>query len=135
MADSLTINVPEDFDLNLLVEKIKNNFQMQGFTITAAALQPNSHRIVFDKNCGGINMLLGLGQGITATLTLNGNCLFVNYSDGDWTGKIIGLVAGWILCLVPFITALVGCCNQFNLPKKISNDITMLISSMTQTNT
>lgn len=130
MADSLTINVQENFDLNLLVEKIKSSFQMQGFAITIASLQPNSYRVVFDKNCGGINMLLGLGQGVTATLTLNGNCLFVNYSEGDWTGKIIGIAVGWLLCLVPFITSLVGCYYQSSLPKKINNEITMLMSSM-----
>lgn len=52
-------------------------------------------------------MLLGLGQGITVNISLNQNLLSVNYADGDWIGKIIGLAVGWILCFVPFITAVI----------------------------
>ena len=118
MADSLTINVSENFDLNFMAQKIKESFQTKGFIVTTASLSPNSVRIVFDKGCGGINMLLGMGQGITADCTVNGNCLTVNYVDGDWTGKIVGLIVGWFLCWIPCLTALIGCINQSGLPKK-----------------
>lgn len=124
------LNIPPNFDLNQMTTRVKDQFMSQGFSVSAAMVSKNSSRIVLDKGCGGINMLLGMGQGITATCTINGNCLYVNYSDGDWTGKIIGLAVGWLLCLIPFITAIIGCCTQAGLPKKVSNEISMIVSSM-----
>ena len=112
MASTLMLNIPPNFDLNQMTTRVKDQFMSQGFSVSAAMVSKNSSRIVLDKGCGGINMLLGMGQGITATCTINGNCLYVNYSDGDWTGKIIGLAVGWLLCLIPFITAIIGCCTQ-----------------------
>lgn len=130
MADTLALNVPDNFDLSILASKLRDSFQAQGFGVSVASLASNSTRITFDKNCGGINMLLGMGLGITANITLNGNLLYVNYVDGDWTGKIIGLATGWILCWIPFVTAIIGCINQSSLPQKINTEITMILSGM-----
>ena len=58
--------------------------------------------------------------------------LTINFSDGDWTGKIIGLCVGWFICFVPFITAIIGCVKQSQLPKKIGNDAMMIASQMNQ---
>ena len=123
MADTLMMNVPENFDLTAMAERVKEQFQMQGFIVSVMKMK-NSVRIKFDKKCGGINMLLGLGQGITATCMLqNGDNLVVNYSEGDWTGKIVGVLVGWFLCMVPFITAIIGSFQQMSLPKKINDAI------------
>ena len=67
---------------------------------------------VSKKNCDGINLLMGLGKGITASCSLQNNTLVVNYLEGDWIGKIIGLAVGWILCFIPFITAIIGCSSK-----------------------
>lgn len=135
MADTLTLNVSDDFSLDALASQLSDNFKGQGFETTVVSLSPTSTRVTFDKGCGGINMLLGMGQGITANMTLNGNLLYVNYADGDWTGKIIGLATGWILCWVPFITAIIGSFNQLNLPKKINTEITMILPKIQNENT
>ena len=87
--------------------------------------------------CGGANYLFGLGQGITATLTVQKQTLMVTYSDAEWTGKIIGIAVGWFLCLIPFITGIIGAVRQSKLPDTITADIQCLISSgyeETQTN-
>lgn len=130
MADTLTLNVSDNFDLNVMVSKLRDNLQVQGYAISITTMAPNTSRITLDKGCGGVNMLLGLGQGITVNISLNQNLLSVNYADGDWIGKIIGLAVGWILCFVPFITAVIGSYNQLNLPKKINNEISMILSGM-----
>ena len=129
MANTLMTNVTENFNLQAMAEEIKEKYQAKGFTVTVMT-QKNGVRLKFDKKCGGINMLLGLGQGITATCMLQGkekDNLIVNFSDGDWTGKIIGLIAGWFLCLIPFVTAIIGSIKQSSLPKEISDDIMMLV--------
>lgn len=129
MASTLMVNVSQNFSMDIFAQKLADTYRAKGFTVTVANMNGSSI-ITFDKGTGGINMILGLGEGIKATCSLMGNTLTINYSDGDWTGKIIGLVVGWILCLIPFITAIVGCVKQSSLPKSINNDATMIVSSM-----
>lgn len=129
MASTLMINVSQNFSMDIFTQKLADTYRAKGFNIAVANMNGSSI-ITFDKGVGGINMLLGLGQGIKATCALMGNTLTINYSDGDWTGKIIGLVIGWFLCLIPAITAIVGCVKQSSLPKNINTDATAIISNM-----
>lgn len=129
MAQSTMINVGTDFDLGLFAQKLAETWQAKGFTVQVANLG-NSVSIVFDKGVGGINMLLGLGQGITANCTVNNGTMIINYTDGDWTGKVIGIVVGWLLCLVPMVCSIIGSVRQLGLPKRIGNDALMIASNL-----
>lgn len=122
-------NVGPHFDFNVFADRLAQTYAAQGFAVSVADVN-NAKIIKFDKNTGGINTLLGLGLGITATCTLYNGVLQINFSDAEWTGKIVGFVIGWIVCLVPFITAIIGTINQVDLPKKIGNDAGMIISQM-----
>ena len=128
MADSIMFNVPQGFDFNLFIQRLSDKYRAEGFTVNVANFN-GSVVMSFDKGTGGINMLLGMGEGIKATIMLQNGTMSINFSDGDWTGKIIGLVVGWFLCLIPFITAIIGCVKQSSLPKKIGNDATMIAAS------
>ncbi len=131
MADTVYFNVAPDFDLQMFAGQLAEKYRMEGFTVTVANFN-TAEVITFDKETGGINMLFGLGQGIKATCMVTDGVLTVNFSDGDWTGKIIGLLVGWFICLIPFITAIVGCVRQSQLPKKIGADAVMIASQMNQ---
>ncbi len=126
MADNLMLNVSAETDLNLVAERLAETYRMKGFQVSVANLN-NSVMLTFDKGTGGINTVLGMGLGIKVTLSLKDNVLMVNYSEAEWTSKIIGIAVGWFLCLIPFITGIVGAMNQSKLPKEISNDITMIV--------
>ncbi len=54
----------------------------------------------------------------------------INYFDEEWTGKIVGLVVGWFLCFIPFITAVIGTVQQYSLTGNINNDAIMVINAM-----
>ncbi len=123
---SLTLSVDNELDINKLAEELAEIYRGKGFTVNVIKFKSDSCSIVFDKGVGGINNLLGLGLGIKANLTLRNGMLMVSYSDADWTGKIVGILVGWFLCLVPFITAIIGAFKQMGLPKEINNNITML---------
>ena len=128
MSNQLMMNVPENFDLNAMGVKLCDLYRTKGFQVSQMNMN-NSVRIKFEKGVGGINMLLGMDKGITATCMLQGNNLVVTYSDAAWTGKIIGLAVGWFLCLVPFITAIIGALGQNSLPKEINDDIMIIANS------
>jgi len=129
MANNFSVNVEPDFNLDAFVEEMTERYQGKGFKVRVLKMKKGV-KLVFDKNCGGINMILGMGQGISATCTISGkenDTLNVNFSDGDWTGKIIGCIVGWFVCFVPVITAVIGICKQLSLPGEISDDIQSIV--------
>lgn len=127
MADSVFFNVAPDFNLQMFAGQLAEKYRMEGFTVSVAEFN-NTVVLTFDKSTGGINMLLGLGLGIKATCTVVNGVLTIAFSDAEWTGKIIGLCVGWFICFVPFITAIIGCVKQSQLPKNIGNDAMVIAS-------
>ncbi len=109
-------------DLATIVNGTCQNLQTQGFNVVPAMMGPGSAMITVQKNRDGFQNFLGLGIECRATLTLNGSSLNVNI-DSEWTNKIVAIVVGWFLCLVPFITGIIGCVNQSGLPGKIETAI------------
>ncbi len=129
MAQNLSIYVNPNFNLYEFCNRLAELYRAKGYNASVINVGA-SIMINFEKNTGGINMLLGMGESIKATCSVINGMLTIVYTNAEWTSKIIGLAVGWFLCLVPFITAIIGCINQSNLPKNISNDATMLISGM-----
>lgn len=130
MANNFMVNVSKNFDLDSMTTKITEMYQAKGFSVRTFKMK-NGIKITVEKGVGGINMLLGMGQGITATCMLSGkekDTLSVNLSNGDWMGKIIAIVAGFFLCFVPIVTGVVGIVRQTNLQKDIENDLQMAIN-------
>lgn len=128
MANNVMFNVKPSFEIESFATKLSEIYRMKGYAVNVAFMN-NSAIITFEKNTGGMNMLLGLGEGIKATVMKNGDMVSIAFSDGEWTGKIIGFAVGWVLCLIPFITAIIGTVKQTSLPKSIGNDATMIASS------
>ena len=130
MANNLMLNVnPETFNLDAFANILANNFRGRGYTVTAVNMN-GSYMLTFEKGIGGINTILGLGESIKATCMCMNGMLTINFSDEEWTSKIIGIVVGWFLCLIPFITGIIGVTRQLQLPKTITNDATMIASTM-----
>ena len=130
MANGFMVNVRNGFDLGLFCQNVAQFYQGKGFNVNVALFSPTNAQITFDKDTGGINMLLGLGIGIKANVTLNGGVLSVAFTDAEWTSKIIGLVVGWFLCLIPFVTAIVGIIKQSDFPQQLQNDMMMISSNI-----
>ena len=125
----MTFNVPQNYDVQALVCKLRDLYVAKGFIVNTNAFS-GTFFLRLEKNIGGINTVLGLGTAITVNISLQGTMLVINYTDAEWTTKIIGLVVGWFLCLIPFVTAVIGSINQYDLPNEISRDITMLLSTV-----
>lgn len=129
MSDNVMFNVNPSFDLEVFAAKLADTYRAKGYTVNVANMN-GMCTIVFDKGTGGINMLLGMGEGIKATVTKANDTVMLNFSDAEWTGKIIGCIIGLFLCMIPMITAIIGIVRQTSLPKKIANDATMIASTL-----
>ena len=128
MADAKMIPIGADLDLNKLVNQIQQMYQGKGFEVTVAQMGQQI-TINFNKDADGIKKFVGLALAITANITINNNTMMINFTDAEWTGKIIALAVGWILCFVPFALGIYGAVKQSELPKIIGKDIQMLIAS------
>ena len=130
MAQNFIMNVGENFNVTEFSQRLADVYRAKGFSVNVANIDDGTSVVVFDKDTGGINMLLGLGLGVKGTCTCTNGNLIINYTEEEWTGKIIGLAVGWILCWIPFVTALIGVAQQSSLTKNINNDAMMVISAM-----
>lgn len=128
MADSLIINVNPSFDLDVFTEQLANLYRSKGYNVVPAST-PMGTTLLVEKGIGGINTVLGLGESVRVNCAYNNGVLTVNYTDAEWTSKIIGAVVGWFVCLIPLITAVVGAFHQIQLPKNISSDATTIAST------
>lgn len=125
MADSRIIPIAPGFDMQAMVAQLTQMYQAKGFTVSVMGFG-GGVSMDFRKDDDGIKKYVGMALGVKANITLNGGALMVDFTDAEWTGKIVGLAVGWFLCLVPFIIALVGCFKQSEFPKTIANDIAMI---------
>ncbi len=129
MAETLMINVRDGFNLGMFCQNVAMFYQNQGFTVNVAMMSPTNAQICFEKDLGGINTILGLGIGQKTNIVLNGNTLAVSFFDAEWTSKIIGIVIGWFLCLIPLVTSIIGIIKQSDFPKKLKTDMTMIATT------
>ena len=131
MAETKMVPIGSDFQMNDMVEKLVKMYQAKGFEVNAVQTG-DVVSIKFSKDNDGIKKFVGLALEVTANLSISnstsGNTLMINFTDAEWTGKIIGLAVGWFLCLIPFFIAVYGAIKQSELPKTITNDIKTLIS-------
>lgn len=132
MANAMTINVRPEFQIAVFADRLARTYQQKGYTVSVTMFE-NQAILNVEKGVGGINTLLGLGEGVRVTCAVVNQVLTVNYSDEEWTGKIIGFVIGFLIPLlfyVPAITAAVGTYKQIQLPKAITADATFIAASM-----
>ncbi len=125
MASTFLLKLPTGTTVDAVADALARLYTQKGFTITTNHF-PYAIVLDMDRGVGGRNMLLGLDLGIKVTLSVNDDTLTVNYSDGAWIGKIIGLLVGWFLCGIPVVTALFGAMRQNELPARINRDIATL---------
>ena len=127
MADNTLINVSDAFDMKVFAGALCDSFRMRGYEANFVINQENA-TVTIEKNTGGINMILGLGESITVSCIKNNDILSLSFTEEEWIWKIIGLAVGWFLCFIPLITSLVGIVNQTKLPKTIASEARLIAS-------
>ncbi len=129
MANNVMFQATPTFDMDAFATKLADTYRAKGYMVNVMKLNGNC-MITFEKGTGGINTVLGMGEGIKANISKTNEIISINFTDAEWTSKIIGGVVGWFLCLIPVITAIVGVTRQLSLPKDIANDATMIAATM-----
>lgn len=114
--------------IQTIAQAVEQNFMGQGFQVNSQIMSPANAMITIGKDRDGFKNIIGLGLECRVSLMINGNQLSVSI-DSEWTNKIIAIVVGWFLCLVPFITGIIGAINQSSLPEKIFTAIQIALSA------
>jgi len=112
------IGVKEDFDTVGFAEALANIHREKGFEVKT--IQKDDVCIIeIEKDMGGFGLFFGKEQSITIQVKQSGKVLTLDYSNGAWLGKIIGIAFGVILCYVPTVKSIIGVINQNKLYKGI----------------
>ena len=128
MASSRMIPFNDGQDLNRVISIAVQDLQMQGYDVNSIRMGATSAKITVRKDRDGVKNILGLGIETAANIIVGNGVMNVNFVD-EWTNKIAALAVGWFLCLVPFITGIVGAVNQSKLDDLITTALTMGVSS------
>lgn len=131
--ENFMINVAPDFNLYRLVDDLVKIYQGRGMQVNVMQV---GEGVCIDFNDGndGFKKYIGLGASVKANMMVNNGSLIVNFTDVDWTGKIVAFIVGWFLCWIPWVTCAIGLFKQLDMPKKIGNDIRMLEGGNMQQN-
>ena len=128
MSNSKTIPTQENFNLQNTIDRVVQLYQNKGFSVSVMPMGTGVS-IDFRKDDGGIKKFIGLALGIKANIMVHERMIVVDFVDAEWTGKILALAVGWIFCFIPFITGIIGCIKQSELPNSIGNDIHMSVGA------
>ena len=106
MAEMKMVPIHPDFKMDDMTDKLIKLYQAKGFGVMSSKIG-DTVSITFSKDNDGIKKFVGLAKEITANFTISNNggdaVLMINFTDAEWTGKIIGMVVGWFLCFIPFL--------------------------------
>jgi len=130
MAESKFIPCSAGTDPVRVAELAAENLRMQGYDVAVQAMG-TSAVISVARDRSGFKNVMGLGLECTSTIAMmNENTLNIS-TESEWTNKIIAVAVGWFLCMIPFITGIVGLINQSELPNKITGAVTAAAASQT----
>ena len=105
-------------DITDVMNVAAQSLTASGYEVIPQPLSPTSATMVVKKDRDGFSNIIGLGVECSVNASLVNGMLTLNI-DSEWGNKIIALAIGWFFCLIPFITGIVGCSNQYSLPGKI----------------
>ena len=97
----------------------------QGYEVRSQILGPSTAELFVTKDRDGIKNIVGMGVECHSTITLVAPGQLTVTTDSTWTNKIVAMAVGFFLCWIPFITGIIGCIGQSDLPKKIATAISL----------
>lgn len=86
MTNNVMLNVKPDFDITVFSNRLAGLYQSKGYMVNVAYMNGCSI-INFEKGTGGINTILGMGEGIKATCMLMNGVLSINFPTPNGQGK------------------------------------------------
>lgn len=119
MSKTSTFMVSENTNLVMMLQMVEQQLRGQGFDVNVIMMNPNCATVTVGKDRSGIQNVIGLGIECRATISMMPNNAVTVNIDSEWSNKIIAMAVGWFVCLIPFITGIVGCVNQNSLPDKV----------------
>lgn len=128
MADNLVFQVSNNFNLDTFAQDMVRMGHARGYT-TNYANAGGAYYIDFNNGNEGLMKYIGMGANIRLTLMQNGNTLYANFTDADWTGKIVAYLLSGFTCGITLVTGIIGLVKQLDFPKQIGNELFTLLNS------
>ena len=139
MANTRMIPVPPNFDMDILVQKITQKYQLDGFTVVATPIGTGVS-IEFKRDKSGFFALDGIS--FKANIMVQNDDIFVSFSDVGMRGTglpfflllffflfLPGL--GWLIIVGLLIAYLVIWWQKTDeIPKSAGDDIQMIVFGM-----
>lgn len=132
MSKTMSFPVSGDFNLEKFTAEFTEYYRAKQYEVSAMPEGRAAMRIEIGKNSDGIMYYLGLGMKAEISVTLSEfssgqkNIAF-EINDAAFVVRIVDLVVGWFLCLVPFITGLIGFVNNSEFMKGLESQIRRMV--------
>ena len=123
-------NLKQTVPVNVLSGSLSDKLAAMGYTVTPMMASDTMSTLNVTKSGSDLEKFAGMLPECNITLSRNGEQIYVNYED-VWTSKILALAIGWILCMIPFITGLIGVSRQSSMANEVQ---TMLMATVNELN-
>ncbi|MDR1629768.1 MAG: zinc ribbon domain-containing protein [Oscillospiraceae bacterium] len=131
MADNLIFQVNDNFNLDEFAQKVIRMGHARGYMTTYASAG-GIYFIDFNDGNEGFTKYIGMGANIRLTLLKNGMTLHANFTDADWIGKVVAYCLSSVTCGFALIPGIIGTFKQLDFPKKIGNELYLLLNDTNQ---
>ena len=118
MSDMRVMPCRYETNVHMVAQSVAQGMMGQGYAVMVQGMNENSVMMTVSKDADGFKNVMGMGVECHVTMTKFNNSLNITI-DSEWTNKIIACAIGWLFCLIPLITGIVGCVSQSELPGKI----------------
>lgn len=125
MAGFTQVAIAPGTTLDSVIAIASQSLSNQGFEVRSQILGPSSAELFVSKDNDGIKKIVGMGIDCHSTITLVAPGQLSVTTDSTWTNKIVAMAVGWFFCWIPFITGIIGCIGQSDLPKKITTALSL----------
>ncbi len=135
MAKEKHYELPENCNINEIVNIVNEDLAMQGYEVSTQIIGPTAAEVIVSCDRKGIKNILGLGLEVRVAITATGNAVKLCIT-GEWSNKVaaivVGAIAGWVSCGIFFcsvFTGIVGIINQIFLLKKVNLAFDLAVNS------
>ena len=120
MTEFRKYSIDDFFCMQDYIDFLLDHYRKKGYNATASAIIDGAN-VKLEKGTAFLQNVLGLKVSASFDATVSGNELFLKFGENVWSEKVIAIVIGLFICVIPAFTGLIGAGRQAALPEDIMN--------------